>query len=111
MTADDHEQLAAELVVEVLELQMPVPSNPTPSGGAGYYWRIDGQLYHDNAEPLELALAFFWDLWRRVQVRRLVEERGLPAEVVALAWEKLPYESVPFRFGWDEWRRRHRAAS
>lgn len=67
------------------------------------------QTIHDNAEPVEVALAFFWDLWRRVQVNRLVEERGLPAEVVRLTWDALPYESVPFRLGWDEWRRRREA--
>ena len=96
--------LAAELVFEVLLLEMPVPTNPTPSGGGGQYWRIEGDFYHDNDEPLELALAFFWDVWRRKQVRRLVEERGLPAELIGLAWAALPYESLPFRVGWERWR-------
>jgi hypothetical protein len=56
---------------------------------------------HDNHEPITTAIAVFWDHWRRLEARRLVEERGLPAEAVQLAWDALPYESVPFRFGWD----------
>src|SRR2546422_7469519 len=56
------------------------------------------------ARALDLALAFFWDAWHRQQVRRLVEKRGLPAAVVRLAWDALPYEPVRFRFGWERWR-------
>jgi hypothetical protein len=93
----------ADLVFEVMGLEMPCPANPVPSSGIGHDWSVDGRAYHDNGEPLELAMGYFWDLWRREQVGRLVEERGLPAEVVKLAWAALPYESVPFRLGWDAW--------
>jgi hypothetical protein len=104
MTDDESQALAAELAVEVLLLEMPMPHSPMPSGGSGRYWTIEGAPYHDNSEPLELAMALFRDVWRRVQVRRLVEERGLPTDLVQLAWDALPYESVPFRFGWGCWR-------
>src|SRR5919201_7115045 len=101
MTDDELRAAAADLVFEVMGLEMPVPANPTPSAGSGQYWRIDGEFYHDNGEPLELALAYFWDLWRRKQVQRLVEERGLPAELVRLAWDALPLRvgAVPLRLG------------
>lgn len=104
-------RLATELAFEVNLLEMPTPTKPTPSGGTGHYWRVGDQTIHDNDEPLELAMAFFWDIWRRGQARRLAEERGLPAELVPLVWERLPRESVPFRFGWDEWRRRRDATT
>jgi hypothetical protein len=104
MTDDKRRATAAELAVEALPLEMPMPHSPSPSAVSGHYWTIDGKLHHDNAEPLELAMAFFRDVWRRQQVRRLVAERGLPAEVVQLAWDALSYESVPFRFGWECWR-------
>jgi hypothetical protein len=78
---------------------------------AGRYRRIDGDLDHGPAEPLGVAIAFFWDHWRRLEARRLIEERGLPAELVRQVWDALPYESVPFRFGWDEWRRRREASA
>ena len=110
MTDDEMRAAAADLVFEVMGLEMPVPTNPTPSGGSGRYWRIDGDFYHDNDEPLHLALAYFWDLWRRKQVKRLVAERGLPPELVELAWDALPYESVPFRLGWERWRALREAA-
>jgi hypothetical protein len=35
-----------------------------------------------------------------------VVERGLPAERVQAVWDAIPYERVPFRFGWEEWGRR-----
>src|SRR5438105_235511 len=110
MTEDDLRAAAAALVVDVLELEMPAPRSPSPSGGTGHYWTIGGETIHDNAEPLELALAFFWDVWRRVQVTRLVAERGLPVELVRAAWDALPYESVPFREGWERWRELREAA-
>lgn len=105
----DTDALVADLAFEVNLLDMPTPSNPTPSGGPGSYWRIGDQLLHDNNEPLRVAMAFFWDVWRRGQARRLVEERGLPVELVPLVWGRLPRESVMFRHGWDEWRRRREA--
>src|SRR5687767_3417855 len=104
MTDDELRDVVPALVFDVLELEMPPPTTPTPSGGTGHYWTVGDQTIHDNAEPLELEMAFFWDLCRRVQVKRLVEGRGLPAEVVRLAWDALPYESVPFRLGWQRWR-------
>lgn len=109
-TGADLDQLAADLVFEVMGLEMPCPANPTPSGGSGHYWRIGDQVVHDNDEPLYLAMAFFWDMWRRCEVKRLVAERDLPPELVRLVWDRLPYESVPFRHGWEEWRRRREAA-
>jgi hypothetical protein len=42
-------------------------------------------------------------------VRRLVDERGLPAELVQAVCDAIPYESVPFRLGWEEWSRRREA--
>jgi hypothetical protein len=85
-------------------LEVPFPHRPFPSGGGGRYWTIEGGLYHDYDEPRELAMAYFRDVRRRCRVGRLAAERGLPAELVARAWAALPYESVPFRFGWDCWR-------
>lgn len=108
--AADVDDLVADLAFEVNLLEMPCPRNPTPSGGSGHYWLIEGRFFHDNDEPIHVALAFFWDVWRREQARRLVEERGLPPDVVQLVWARIPYESVPFLLGWDEWRRRREAA-
>jgi hypothetical protein len=56
-------------------------------------------------------MAFFRDVWRREQVRRLVAERGLPTADVRLAWDALPYESVPLRFGWECWREMREAVA
>lgn len=110
-TGPPDDQVVGDLAFEVNLLEMPVPANPTPSGGSGHYWMIEGRFFHDNDEPIHVALAFFWDVWRREQARRLVEERGLPAELVPLVWARIPYESVPFREGWDEWRRRREATA
>ena len=104
MTDDELRAAVDDLVFEVMGLEMPAPTSPMPSGGAGAYWLIGDRRYHDNDEPLHVAIAYFWDVWRREQVRRLVAERGLPAEAVSLAWAALPYESVPFREGWQRWR-------
>jgi hypothetical protein len=104
MTDDELQQAAADLAVEVLLLDVPDPERPTPSGGPGYYWHVGEELIHDNAEPLEVACRFFRDLWRRLQVERLVAERSLPAELVRATWDTLPDESVPFRYGWQRWR-------
>src|SRR5262245_38491233 len=106
MTDDERRALIADLVVEVMGLEMPCPRDPTPSGGSGHYWKIGDQMIHDNDEHIGIAIGYFWDWWRRMEARRLVEERGLPAELVPLVWAALPYESVPFREGWEEWRRR-----
>lgn len=89
---------------------MPCPRDPTPSGGPGSYWLIGERRYHDNAEPLHLAFAYWWDAWRRGEAARLIAERGLGRDVLEAVWARLPRESVMFRHGWDEWRRRREAA-
>jgi hypothetical protein len=111
MTDAELQAAAADLAVEVLLLDVPDPERPVPSGGTGYYWRVGEETIHDNDEPLELACRYFRDLWRRLQVERLVAERGLPAELVRATWDTLPYESVPFRLGWQRWRELREAAS
>src|SRR5262245_30085997 len=70
MTDADLQAAASELVFEVMGLEMPMPANPTPSGGSGHYWRVDVACYHDLHEPLHVAIAYWWDLWRRTQVSR-----------------------------------------
>ena len=110
MTDDELRTAAADLVVEVMGLEMPCPREPTPSGGSGRYWKVGDRMMHDNDEHIGIAIGVFWDHWRRLEARRLVGEGGLPAELVQAVWDALPYESVPFRFGWEEWRRRREAA-
>ena len=43
MTDEELRAAAAALVFEVMGLEMPVPTSPTPSAGHGHYWTIDGQ--------------------------------------------------------------------
>lgn len=107
----DPAALVAELAVEVLLLDVPDPCDPKPGATSGDYWLVGDLRIHDNAEPLDVAACFMRDRWRRGAAGRLVRERCLPAELVALVWEALPYESVQMRFGWEEWRRRREAAA
>jgi hypothetical protein len=104
MDRADLEQLADAIAFEVNLREMPCPRNPTPSGGPGYYWTIGDRQLHDNSEPLRLAMAYFWDTWRRGEAMRLVAAAGLPADVLPLVFERLPRESVMFRLGWERWR-------
>jgi hypothetical protein len=110
MTDDERRALVAGLVFEVMGLEMPCPRDPQPSGVSGSYWKIGERQIHDNDEHIGIAIGYFWDWWRRGEAKRLVEERGLPAELIQGVWDALPRESVPFRYGWEEWRRRREAA-
>jgi hypothetical protein len=110
MTDEERRALVADLVFEVMGLEMPCPREPTPSGGSGSYWKVGDRFMHDNDEHIGVAIGVFWDHWRRLEARRLIEERGLPAELVQAVWDAIPYESVPFRYGWEEWRRGREAA-
>jgi hypothetical protein len=111
MDGADLAQLAAAIAFEVNLLEMPCPRNPTPSGGPGHYWTIGDRQVHDNNEPLHVAMAFFWDTWRRGEAMRLVAEGGHPAEVLPLVFERLPRESVMCRYGWQRWRELREAAA
>ena len=76
MTDDERRALVADLVVEVMGLEMPCPHEPTPSGGTGRYWKVGDRFMHDNDEHIGVAIGVFWDHWRRLEARRIVEERG-----------------------------------
>jgi hypothetical protein len=41
VTDEELRAAADALVFEVMGLEIPVPTNPTLSGGSGRYWRID----------------------------------------------------------------------
>src|SRR5689334_6997423 len=86
MTDDERRALVADLVFEVMGLEMPCPREPTPSGGSGQYWKVGHRMMHDNDEHIAIAIGVFWDHWRRLEARRLIQERGLPAELVRAAW-------------------------
>ena len=105
----DLDALAIDLATDALLLDVPDPERP--GWGTGYRtWWLGDQLIPDHGDPLEVAAPFMRDVYRRGWIRRQVEARGLPAELVELAWERLPYESEQLRHpdGWARWwERRH----
>lgn len=98
--------LAAEVLAE------PVPQLVSAGYVAGQHackFTDDHRRYSDMGDR-ERTRLFAVDARRRFRVGDLAEERGLAAEVKALALELLPYASTVHRHGWD-WEARIRAGT
>lgn len=100
---DEWDDAARALVAEVLaepvpELERGADNGPMPQ----FRFRGEPTVYGLRAgDTLETVRPYALDSRRRERVRVLARAHGWPEPVVELAWELLPYGSVPFRWGWD----------